>query len=309
MRYKRPAGQKGDGQSPQRIGIPMNRLFSKARIVLAVLLVTALLFGMSGCGKKAKEWEYHPITDINNLEGRRVGVNLAWEADFLLSGREDLTVVRYDSFADIILGLEYNKIDAFAVDALVWELFRANSSGLKRVEPSCGEVGYVIYFSTDMRELMEDFNSFLADYRQSEAYADHISRLQSFDGFNYIGPDIPLTGTGETLKVATMTDQFPRCYIEAGEDIPTGYDMEALKLFVNERNYNMKFYFTSFDDIMHGLRTGGYDIGVGYLSDVYKKEIEDAGMLVSDMIDKTSVYFVEKTQKEIDVAGVLSEIE
>jgi ABC-type amino acid transport substrate-binding protein len=230
-----------------------------------------------------------------------VAVNLAWEADYLLSGREDLTVVQYDSFADIILALGYDKVDAFAVEGLVWKIIQANSVGLNRVEPPCGTVGYAAYFSGGRAALMAEFNAFLADYHQTEAYADHLSRLECFDGQAYVGPEIPLTGTGETLRVATTPEEFPRAFLAPGADDPSGFDLEALKLFANERNYQLEFYFTVFDDITEGLRAGTYDLAIGYLSDVYRDDIVAAGLLVSDPLDVSPIYFVEKTQKDISV--------
>ncbi len=274
----------------------------QARRLAAFALSLALALSLGGCGNSKPEWEYHPITDVNDLEGRRVAVNLAWEADYLLSGREDLTVVQYDSFADIILALGYDKVDAFAVDGLVWKVFQANSTGLARVEPPCGSVGYAAYFSADRETLMEEYNRFLEGYRQTEAYADHMARLEDFDGLEYVGPEIPLTGTGETLRVATMAEEFPRAFLEAGEDVPSGFDLESLKLFANEGNYQLEFYYTVYNDIMQGLRSGAYDLAIGYLSDVYRDEVLDAGVLVSDLLDEIPVYFVEKTQKDISVA-------
>lgn len=273
----------------------------RLRHFTAFVMAWALALCLGGCAVD-REWVYHPITDVNNLEGRRVAVNLAWEADYLLSGREDLTVVQYDSFADIILALGYDKVDAFAVDGLVWKVFQANSTGLNRVEPPCGSVGYAAYFSADRESLMEEFNRFLEDYRQTEAYADHMARLESFDGLEYVGPEIPLTGTGEILRVATMAEEFPRAFLEAGEDVASGFDLEALKLFANEGNYQLEFYYTVYNDIMQGLRSGTYDLAIGYLSDVYRDEVLDAGVLVSDLLDEIPIYFVEKTQKEISVA-------
>ncbi len=274
----------------------------QTRRLAAFALSLALALSLGGCGNSKPEWEYRPITDVNDMEGRRVAVNLAWEADYLLSGREDLTVVQYDSFADIILALGYDKVDAFAVDGLVWKVFQANSTGLARVEPPCGSVGYTAYFSADREPLMEEFNRFLEGYRQTEAYADHMARLEDFDGLEYVGPEIPLTGTGETLRVATMAEEFPRAFLEAGEDVPSGFDLESLKLFANEGNYQLEFYYTVYNDIMQGLRSGAYDLAIGYLSDVYRDEVLDAGVLVSDLLDEIPVYFVEKTQKDISVA-------
>ncbi len=278
------------------------RNVQQARRLAAFALSLALALSLGGCGNSKPEWEYHPITDVNDLEGRRVAVNLAWEADYLLSGREDLTVVQYDSFADIILALGYDKVDAFAVDGLVWKVFQANSTGLARVEPPCGSVGYAAYFSADRETLMEEYNRFLEGYRQTEAYADHMARLEDFDGLEYVGPEIPLTGTGETLRVATMAEEFPRAFLEAGEDVPSGFDLESLKLFANEGNYQLEFYYTVYDDIIQGLLSGAYDLAIGYLSDVYRDEVLDAGVLVSDLLDEIPVYFVEKTQKDISVA-------
>ena len=273
-----------------------------ARRFAAFVLACVLAHGLGGCGNREPEWEYRPITDVNDLEGRRVAVNLGWETDYLLSGRKDLTVVQYDSFSDIILALGYDKVDAFAVDGLVWKVFQANSTGLARVEPPCGSVGYAAYFSADREPLMAEFNAFLADYRQSEAYADHMARLEDFDGLEYVGPEIPLTGTGETLRVATMAEEFPRAFLDVGEDVASGFDLEALKLFANEGNYQLEFYYTVYNDIMQGLRSGTYDLAIGYLSDVYRDEVLDAGVLVSDVLDEIPIYFVEKTQKEISVA-------
>ena len=208
----------------------------RARRFALFALACVLALGLVGCGNADSEWEYRPITDVNDLEGRRVAVNLAWEADYLLSGRKDLTLVQYDSFADIILALSYDKVDAFAVDGLVWKIFQANSSGLNRVEPPVGTVGYAAYLGGGRGSLMEEFNEFLTEYRRTEAYADHLARLESFDFLEYVGPEIPLTGTGETLRVATMPEQFPRAFLESGADTPSGFDLEALKLFANERN-------------------------------------------------------------------------
>jgi ABC-type amino acid transport substrate-binding protein len=272
----------------------------KRRFALPALAL-ALALTLSGCGDSASRWEYRPITDVNDLEGRRVAVNLAWEADYLLSGRRDLNLIQYDTFADIILAMEYDKVDAFAVDGLVWKLFEINSNGLHRVEPACGTVGYTAYFSAGRAALMEEFNAFLADYRQSEAYADHLSRLAAFDGLNYVGPEIPLTGTGETLRVATSAEEFPRAFLNPGEDIPTGFDIETLKRFANEKNYQLEFHCTIYDDLMQGLQAGTYDMAIGYLSDVYREDILDVGLLVSDSMDEIPVYIVEKTQQDIRV--------
>ena len=105
----------------------------RARRGVAVLLLAALLFGVLP-GARA-EWEYRPITDVSNLEGRRVGVMLGYEVDYALTGREDLELFRYDTIADMVMALNFDKLDALAVDDLMWKVMSGVSVGLARVAP------------------------------------------------------------------------------------------------------------------------------------------------------------------------------
>ena len=74
----------------------MKRFFRGTNTILVVIA----LFLLSGC---ITRWEADPITDINNLEGRRVGVNLSWEADYILTQRKDMELFRYDATSDMLM--------------------------------------------------------------------------------------------------------------------------------------------------------------------------------------------------------------
>ncbi len=270
----------------------------KCGFVPALLLALALVLG--GCG--AVKWQYRPITDVNDLQGRRVGLLLAWEPDYLLTGRTDMELVRYDSLADMVMALKTNRVDAIAVDTFAWKRMAVGSEGLNRVLPACGSFGAILYFNPDGEALKDDFNAFLAEFKKTEAYRDHLTRLENFDGVNYVDPGIQLTGTGEVLRVAVESEGFPRTFQNAGEDVPTGFDLEALKYFANERNYRMEFTLSTYSDMIIGLQSGLYDVMAGGMSDVYAEEVNDAGMFTCDAFDQVSLYFIEKTQQNIKVA-------
>jgi hypothetical protein len=69
----------------------MNKAYRFAiKYLSPVLLLFTVCFVCTGC---SVGWKYDPITDVNNLEGRRVGVNLSWEADFFLEGRRDMQCI------------------------------------------------------------------------------------------------------------------------------------------------------------------------------------------------------------------------
>jgi ABC-type amino acid transport substrate-binding protein len=92
----------------------MNKAFRHTiKYVLALLMIMSMSLVLAGCG--ASEWKYDPITDVNDLEGRRVGVNLAWESDYYLTGRQDMKLSRYDTTSDMIMALKYDKIDVIAL--------------------------------------------------------------------------------------------------------------------------------------------------------------------------------------------------
>lgn len=78
-----------------------------------VLFAIIIFLCMSGCSAKRV---YQPIEDVNDLGGRTVGVNLAWSADYKLSDREDLKVVRFNTVASLVMALRYGQVDVIATE-------------------------------------------------------------------------------------------------------------------------------------------------------------------------------------------------
>lgn len=267
------------------------------KYILIGMLFCACLF-CAGCGS-AGDWEYDPITDVNNLEGRRVGVNLAWESDYYLDGRDDMELVRYDTTADMIMALKYDKIDAIALDADSVKLLMSLSEGIEQVEPPFAQVGSVMYFSSEDEALAKDFNEYLAEFKKTDKYLDLMKRYDEYDGTEYIGTDIPLTGSGKVIRVAADPNNFPRAFLYPGDDILTGYDVEILKHYANDNDYRLEFSYSTYDDGIIGLQSGLYDIMTGYLSDIYNEEVSYAGMYYSDSLFEFPMYFIQKNRRDI----------
>ncbi len=261
-------------------------------------IICAVIF-LGGCA--SSKWEYEPITNVEDVNGLKVGVILAWETDYYLSLRKDIDLYRYDTIGDMIIALSYNKIDVMAVDDLTWRLMEAKSDGLTNVEPALGKVGYMIYLAPDCEELKKEFNEFLKEYKKTDEYEDFLRRKEEFDGENYIDPDIPLNGKGDVIRVAVDAEAFPRTFDMPGEKTPTGFDVEAIKRFANEKNYRLEFTSTNFDDMLVGLFYGEYDIAAGYVCDIYRKDAEFYGLNASDSIDESSIYLIQKTKNNISV--------
>lgn len=265
-------------------------------LLAAFLLLFPAMFG--GCSAVRRT---DPIADVSDLDGRRVGVGIACDTDYALTGRKDLTLVRYDELANILLALQYDKVDVMALDALLWRFTAASHKGLRAVEPAFATSGYTVYFRSEVSELRDEFNEFLSRYRQSEAFRDFEDRLGAFDGEHYNGPDIELTGTGRVLRVAVDAAGFPRSFAEADGHTPSGYDLEALKLFANEKNYRLSFVISGYDDMIYGLQAGNYDIAAGFLSDLRDDDSLSSYLCKSDSLYEVPLYFIEKTQDDIEL--------
>ena len=284
----------------------MNKKFKqRMKYVSTVLLLLAVCLFFTGCA--SSEWVYDPITDVNNLEGRRVGVNLAWESDYYLDGRKDMELVRYDTTSDMIMALKYDKIDAIALDIDTLKLIFCVSDGIELIEPAFGEVGSIMYFGSDDESLKEEFNQYLDEFKKTDEYEDLLNRMDEYNGFEFFDADIPLTGEGKTIHVAVDPEEYPRAFLYPGEDIPVGYDLEILKHFANDNNYQLEFYFSTYLDSLMGLQTGSYDIMTGYLSDVYAPEVRRAGLYTCEPMYEFPLYFIQKNSE--DMTSDMGELE
>lgn len=269
---------------------------------LRILAIITIVFLFSGC---AQEWHPDPIEDVNDLQGRKVGVNLSWESDYILTPRKDMELFRYNATSDMLLALQYNKIDAIAIDLLMWNLLESNSTGLVHIEPAFASAGYTYYISGEDEDIKDEYNAFLKQFKTTDIYKDFLERERSFNGY-YEYDDIPLTGTGRVIKVAAESASYPRCYFDPGEKIPQGFDLEPLKHFANQYNYQLEFHASYYDDIVIGLVNGIYDIGVGYLTEVFRSEITGRNIFLADPFDDVPQYFVQKSEAnfEVDISAV-----
>ena len=270
-----------------------------ARCAWSALIALALIL-LTGCGGTA---ERRAITDVNDLHGVRVGVNLAWEPDYLLTGRRDLELYRFDSVADMLMALNSGKLDAIAVDAASIAVILSQIDGIEVVEPSLGESGYVFYFSPEAEELLREFNSFVAEWTSSSDYKDYLRRQAAFDGMNYPGVDLPAEESGKTIQVAYNIVAFPWSFQDAVTGEPDGFDVEILRRWAAERGYQLAFTGTDYTNMVMGTVEGRYQLCLGAISDLFREDALASGLLVSDSFGEISIYLCQKAGETIHMEG------
>lgn len=261
----------------------------KRTFVLFLATAILLCFTLSGCGQIRNA---RPITDVHNLDGQRVGVALAWGPDYLLTSREDLTLMRYNNVAGAVTALCYNQVDAIAVEYPLAVDILASIDGLRCVEEPITVDHMAILIDPTQSDLLAEMNAFIDEFVSTEEYADLISRSQSPDGYEF--QPVPLVGGDRVLHVGAVADGYPFTYINSETDSFEGTDVEFLCHFANAYGYDLTFYGDTWESMELGVQYGSYDIGSGGISELYRADIEKSeSALMTKSFLPVNIVFIE----------------
>lgn len=262
----------------------------KKRSAIASLLIALLLcYALSGCGQIQNA---RPITDVHHLDGQRVGVALAWGPDYLLTGREDLTLMRYNSVAGAVTALCYNQVDAIAVEQPLAIDILASIDGLRYVEEPITRDHTAVLVNPEKQELLAELNAFIAEFVTTDAYADLIERSTDPEGYEF--QPVTLVGGDRVLRVGAVSDGYPFTYPNPETGAYEGTDIEFLSHFANAYGYELLVHGDTWESMELGVHYGTYDVGGGGVSELYRPDIELSGMaLMTTSFFPVNIVFVE----------------
>ena len=269
----------------------------------ALLCALVLLFS-SGC---AELQSYRPIEDINDLDGRRVGVALAWAPDYLLTGREDMTLMRYNSIAEMVTALCYRRLDAIAVERPFCNQILQSVKGVRAVEPVIARDGMIAYIANGQEQLQEQFNTFIREFRTTQEFQDIQNRLNAPEGF--IPKDVPMLGGEKVLRVGICTDGYPFAYIDFETQEYVGSDVEFIKHFANAYGYKIEFVGGDYTAMELGIVYGKTDIALSGISNLWRADVELTGKaLCSEIYMETDIVFIEVADwEELEILSAITE--
>lgn len=258
---------------------------------LLTLLLSVLL--LSGCSVANEFKSVRPITDINNLDGRKIGVNTTWTADYVLTGRDDIILYRYDTTADMLLALMYKQLDAIALETTDWAIIKNFATGISAYkDPLTDERVYAVSYEKN-KELSDDFKNFMEEFDKTERGEERSRRIKEFnDDYEY--PEyLKQTGTGKTIKVAIAGESnYPMAFAKSDGTLK-GFDIEAFIEFANARNYQVDFILTTWTDAFENLKKGNVDFATGFISEVYLGDFASAGVIPSAVLERMEVLVIE----------------
>lgn len=111
--------------------------------------------------------EGSPITSVDDLTGKTIGVQLGTTGDIYAGDIEEATIERYNKGFDAVQSLLTDKVDAVIIDYEPAKVFVSENEGLIILDEHFTDEDYAMAIAKDNEELVEAFNEALASLKES----------------------------------------------------------------------------------------------------------------------------------------------
>ena len=237
----------------------------KVLFLFAVTVLSALT--ITGCGKKKTETAATEpsVTCVDDLEGKKIGVQLGTTGDVYVSdyeGDDAGTVIeRYNKGNDAVQALKQDKIDAVVIDEQPAKAFVESNSDIMILPEEFTNEDYAICVAKGNDTLKEKINAALEELTQDGT----LEKIKK----NYVGEEdekgkyqYQSTATDTpngTLTVATNAQFKPYEYYDGGKI--TGLDMDMMQAVSDKLGMKLKIEDMEFDSIISAVSSGKADVG------------------------------------------------
>jgi len=267
----------------EELSKPSKLILSAHKRFVCMLIILAILISLLSVYHYYDLRNATAVEKVDELSGQRIACCVGWESDYLLTPRKDITLLRYDTNADCILGLSYGQVDAVAIDEITMNTIFERTKGLEMLPNPITSVGCTFYTSIDSDSLLDEFNRYAEEFVKSDEYKSFHDNVLSDD---YRMADIPEITDGKKITVGYVPESYPESYIDFETGEPAGYGIEMVKRFAYDNGYTVEWVETSDTAAMVQLSLNQIDIAACYVSDVYREDTESGGQA-----HMTSAYF------------------
>ena len=228
----------------------MKSAFRKSFFMAAIV---CLIMIMSGCGEEAVA---NTVNSLDDLSGKKIGVQRKTTGDIYASDIEDAEVVRFNRGIDAVTALKKGVIDAVIIDDAPAKVFVEEVSGLKLLDEPFAEEEYGIAVSKDNPELLKDINAAL-EKLEKDGTLDHIKDAWIMGEAKvtaYEGQDKDSYADG-VLKMITNAEFPPYENITEDGQI-VGIDIDIMKAVCDELDMKLEVENTAFDSVIVSVERG-----------------------------------------------------
>ena len=216
------------------------------RKLMALALAAAMTVSMTSAVFAADE-----IKSVDDLTGKKIGVQLGTTGDADATEVKDATVERYNKGNDAVMALKQGKVDCVVIDSEPAKKFVEKNDDLEIIEGVFDKEEYAICLSKDNADLTKEFNDALNSIRD-----------------NYIGDDAGKTPyespedadhSKGTLTMATNATFQPYEYYDGDKIV--GIDADIAQAVCDKLGYELKIEDMEFDAIVNAVKSGKADFG------------------------------------------------
>lgn len=205
------------------------------------------------------------ITSKDDLNGKRIGVQLGTTGDIYAEDVPDATIERFNKGADAVIALQQGKVDVVIIDDQPAKVFAEQNDDIQILDEPFEIEDYAICVSKDKPELTEAMNAAIKELKED-------GTLQSILDY-YIGgvetakPYTSPAGVDHSKGTLTMATNaaFPPYEYWENEQI-MGVDPDFARAICDKMGYDLKIEDVDFDAIITSVQTGKADFGAAGMS-------------------------------------------
>lgn len=221
-----------------------------------ILLIFLLLIGLCACSAEKEE---EVISSVQELDGRNMGCMSGSIFDELIKEKfPDSEIIYFNSRSELLLGLTAGKIDGFVSDEPVAMMMTAQNEQVSYLDEAVGQVEYGICFSDNAKNIMDEFNKYLADIKDNGHLDELINKWITPEGLKQLKVEHQLDGKNGTITCVTTPDAAPFSFI--ADNVFQGFEVELLNEFCYEYGYGLEINTVSFDALLTSVAMNKYDV-------------------------------------------------
>ncbi len=241
--------------------------------ITAFLLAAMLLLSVTACGSASSsaapsssqapassESVAPAIKSVDDLTGKKIGVQLGTTGDIYASDIEGATIEQYNKGFEAVQALSQGKVDAVIIDDQVAKALSATNDAVTVLAEPFTVEDYAICVSKSKSDLTAAMNTAIAELKADgtlQAILDkYIGQVEGAKGYE---SPADIDRSKGTLVMATNAE-FPPYEYHEGDSI-VGVDAEFAKAICDKLGYELKIEDMAFDAIIAAVQSGKADFG------------------------------------------------
>ena len=231
----------------------MKKYIRGALILLALLALALAPAACSGSNVSIK--------GVDDLNGKKIGVQRGTTGDIYAEDIENATVERFQNGADAVLALRQKKVDAVIIDDQPARVYASMNNDIAVLDEPFTIEDYAICVSKGNADLTAKMNAAIAELKADGTLQKILDYYigQMADSAQYTSPAGTEYPNG-TLTMGTNAEFPPYEFFDDGNSI-VGVDPDFARAICDKLGYELVIEHMPFDTIITAVQTGKADFG------------------------------------------------